>query len=167
MIIPEFVYQKDKADPFRYPTELLQRRASVSVGAATTATVTVWPALPDRHLIINSLLIDWDMQPNAVTITRMGDIYVQLVDRVTAAVLTFFKYRSTNGLRPDSATTEASLAAGGGLFSASWNVLTPGTWIPAGYDVQVQVVARNAVPISNTLGVTMTGFTIPLGGIYR
>lgn len=169
MILPEALYLRTQNQPFRYPTEFQQRRVSTVGGAVTTVTHTAWQGFKDRHLVINTLWVNWLCQPNAVTATRMAEINLQLFDQVSGQNFSFMGARSNPaGLVSEYGVTPLDLAAGGPQVSASWsNLLHEGVWIPAGYDLVVQVIARNAVPVSNDLVTAVTGFTVELGGIYR
>lgn len=167
MILPEALFLAGRQGPLRYPTEFQQRRVTTIGGAATTVAHVAFSGFTDRHLILNTLWVNWVMQPNATTATRMAEINLQLVEKANGSVLTFNGLRDTRGLVPTNGQVALDLVAGGPQTSAAWNLLEPGTWVPAGYDLRVEVIARNAIPISNDLVTAVTGFTIELGGINR
>lgn len=166
MLIPESLYREQ--DRFRYPAQFVSRRVSVVGGAVTTVTAQAWEGYADRHLIVNSLWVNWIVTPNAVTATRMSEVNLQLID-VNGAVLTFMGVRNNpGGLSADNAQTSLDFAGGSPQASAVFStLLPPGTWLPAGNALRVECIVRNATPIFNDLTVALTGFAVPLGEVVR
>lgn len=167
MLIPESLYRE--TDRFRYPAQYVQRRVSVVGGATTTISAVIWEGFLDRHLIINTLWVNWLVTPNAVTQTRMSEMNLQLVDLANGAVLTFAGHRNNpGGLTADNAVTALDFAGGSPQASAVFARLVPaGAWVPAGNQLQVQAIVRNATPIFNDMNIALTGFAVPLGEVIR
>lgn len=166
MLIPESLYREQ--DRFRYPAQFISRRVTVIGGAVTTVQATVWEGFQDRHLVLNTLWVNWVVTPNAVTQTRMAELNAQLID-INGAVLTFCGLRNNPGaLSADNAQTSLDFAGGSPQASAAFaNIVPAGTWLPAGNALRIEAIVRNATPIFNDIVVALTGFAIPLGEVVR